>query len=275
MFEGRYTETNRKINLATSVRREKKTRVFSAALGEGETPDYEAAKKLADRFFQGMSREEKRPTEYSLLATLLIFIVAFYIVWPSFMKHLDIQKQMDQVYVPGGGAASMKALTQKQQQRKRVVRQEMIPQLYPDLKEVQITPDEIQELDVDYHFDDLATDGSTGMMDTGFGDGYGGPVLNAGVGDVPEPVLIYRVEPDYPDEARRSRVDGFVLLEAIVNKRGDVVNIKVLQSPPAKYGFAEKAREAVEQWKFKPAIYKGQPVNVRIRFSVEFSLLYY
>ena len=275
MFEGRYTESSKTINLATSVRKDKKTRVFSAALGPGETPDLEAAKKLADRFFQGMNREDKRPTQYSLLTTLLLTILAFYMVWPSFVKHLDIQKKDEQIYIPGGGAMSMKAMTQKKPERRRVIRQEMIPQLYPDIKEVQITPDDTPDLDIDYHFDDLATDGSTGTMDTGFGDGFGGPVLTAGMGDVPEPVLIYRVEPDYPDEARRSRVDGFVLLEAIVNKRGDVVNIKVLQSPPAKYGFAEKAREAVQQWKFKPAIYKGQPVNVRIRFSVEFSLLYY
>jgi len=274
VFEDRHSSSGPKLKFISLGRKPKEKRVFKAALSEGEGPDPSAAAKIAQRFFEGMSAEEKRPQQFSLLLTLVLMMLAFYIVWPSFMKHPVIPKKEQVIYVPGGGAASMRPVTRKKE-RKRVVRQEMIPQLYPDIKEVRIAPDDSPELEVDYLFDDLEIGGTTGDMDTGFGDGFGGPVLNAGTGDVPEPILIYRVEPDYPDPARKARVDGFVLLEAIINKRGDVVNIKVLQSPPAKYGFAEKAIEAVSQWKFKPSIYKGRPVNVRIRFSVEFSLLYY
>lgn len=269
-------ESGPKIRLISAARRNKtrKNRMLNSALRPGEVPDHEAAAQLAERFFQGTPREDKRPQQFSLLLTLIISLISFYVIWPSFAKRLDVKQLEQEIYVPGGGAASLRAVAQKKE-RKRVVRQEMVPQLYPDIKDVKISPDDDPELDIDQDFNNLSVGGSVGDMDTGFGDGYGGPVLNAGTGDVPEPQLIYRVEPDYPDEGRRARVDGFVLIEAIVNTRGDVVNIKVLQAPPAKYGFAEKATEAVVQWKFKPAIYKGRAVNVRIRFQVEFSLIYY
>ncbi|HUX08547.1 MAG TPA: energy transducer TonB [Acidobacteriota bacterium] len=269
-------ESGPQIRLVSAARRIKtrQNRMLNSALRPGEGPDREAAAKLADRFFQGTPSEDKRPQQFSLLITLIITMISFYVIWPSFMKRFDVQKLEQEIYVPGGGAASLRAVTQKQE-RKRVVRQEMVPQMFPKIKDVTITLDDDPEFDLDQDFDNLSVGDSFGDMDTGFGDGYGGPVLNAGTGDVPEPVLIHRVEPDYPDAGRRARVDGFVLIEAIINTRGDVVNIKVLQAPPAKYGFAEKAREAVEQWKFKPAIYKGRAVNVRIRFQVEFSLIYY
>jgi TonB family protein len=276
MIKDKIGDAGSKLRLISAARRQKsrQNRMLAAALQPGEQPDREAAVKLAERFFKGESFEDRRPRQYSLLITLFIALISFYIIWPTFLPRMDIQKLEQEIYIPGGGASAMRAVARKQE-HKRVVRQEMIPQLYPDIKDVRIVSDDQPELDVSEDYDNLSIGSGTGDLDTGFGDGYGGPVLTAGTGDVPEPELIYRVEPEYPEAGRRARVDGFVLVEAIVNTRGDVVNTKVLQAPPAKYGFAEKAIEAVEQWKFKPAIYKGRPVNVRIRFQVEFSLIYY
>jgi TonB family protein len=276
MIRDKIADTGPKLRLLSAARRHKtrRNRMLAAVLQEGEGPDREAAAKLAERFFKGDMLEDKRPQQFSLLFTLLITLISFYTIWPSFVQRMDVKKLEQEIYIPGGGAASMKAVARKQE-RKRVVRQEMIPQLYPAIKDVRIVADDDPKLDVNEDYDNLSIGSGVGDLDTGFGDGFGGPVLNAGTGDVPEPELIYRVEPEYPEAGRRARVDGFVLIEAIVNTRGDVANIKVLQAPPAKYGFAEKAVEAVQQWKFKPAIYKGRAVNVRIRFQVEFSLIYY
>lgn len=273
MFDDRFQDSGPTLRLVSAARRERPKRIFKAALGKGEGPDHEATRKLVQGYFEGTPEEEKQPLRYSLLTALVLCLIVFYVVWPSFMRHLDIEKRDDKVYIPGGGATSLKALVRKQEQ-KPIIKQELIPQFYPDFKEVTLISDEDMQVEVD-EWSDLEIDGSVGTADLGYGDGgIGGPILSAGVGDVPEPILIFRVEPDYPDAARRARVDGFVLLEAIVNKRGDVVNVKVLQSPPSRYGFSEKATEAVEKWKFKPAIYRGRPINVRIRFSVEFNLHY-
>jgi len=102
-----------------------------------------------------------------------------------------------------------------------------------------------------------------------------GPIMRADEEGVTLPELIYRVEPDYPDRARRARrSESLVILQAIVNTRGEVVFFSVLDESPSGYGFADKAVDAVSQWRFRPAIYNGRPVNVIIGFVVEFDLRY-
>ena len=271
MFDNRKNVSGPKLRLPFPARRHKQKRVFDVALGEGESPDVAATAKMVRRYFEGPTEEERQPVRYSMLGSLVLMIVSLYIVWPTIMEHLEIQKEPEEIHAIAMGASPPPAA---RNERRRVVQQEMRPMLYPDLREVQIVSDEELQLDVDSDWNSLDVDGRVSGIDTGYGSGLGGPVMNAGYGDVPELELIYRVEPDYPDPARTARLDGLVILEAIVNTRGDVVDVTVLQTSPPRFGFAEKAVEAVSQWRFRPSIYRGRPVNVRIRFSVEFNLLY-
>lgn len=270
MFDSRKNVSGPKLRLGFPRRREREKRVFSAAMRQGESPDVGATAKMVQRYFEGPTEGERQPVRYSMLGSLVLMIVALYIVWPTIMEHLEIQKGPEEIHAIAMGASPPPAARNEQ---RRVVREEMRPMLYPDLREVQIVTDEELQLDLDSDWNSLDVDGRVGGLDTGYGSGLG-PVFGAGYGDVPEPELIYRVEPDYPDPARTARLDGLVILEAIVNTRGDVVDVTVLQTSPPRYGFAEKAAEAVAQWRFRPSIYRGRPVNVRIRFSVEFNLLY-
>jgi protein TonB len=89
-------------------------------------------------------------------------------------------------------------------------------------------------------------------------------------GDVKAPVAINRAKPDYTDAARKGRVTGVVVVEAIVNKQGDVEQVKVLKGLPL--GLSEQAVEAVKKWHFRPGTLNGQPVEVIFDLTVNFTL---
>jgi TonB family protein len=92
----------------------------------------------------------------------------------------------------------------------------------------------------------------------------GGP-LRVG-GDVKAPIVIRRVEPVIPDAARKARVAGIVIIEAVIDKEGRVANAKVLK--PLPLGLDEAALEAVKQWTFRPGTLNGEPVDVIFNLTV-------
>ncbi len=85
------------------------------------------------------------------------------------------------------------------------------------------------------------------------------------------PVLVTRVDPRYPEAARRMRLGGEVVLRVVVEANGTVGRIDVLSPGPA--GMTEAAGDAVRRWTFRPARVAGQAVAVwkvvRIRFTRE------
>lgn len=100
-----------------------------------------------------------------------------------------------------------------------------------------------------------------------------GPLI-AGVGDVSVPVRIEAtaVQPEYPELARQAKVQGKVILQAVIFKDGSVGDIQVLQTPGEKLGFDEAAIAAVRQWKYKPALQNGRPVDVIFTIVIDFTL---
>jgi TonB family protein len=89
-------------------------------------------------------------------------------------------------------------------------------------------------------------------------------------GDVRAPVRIYSPDPRYPEEARHARVQGVVILQTIIDKLGNVTDVRVLKGLPS--GLTEAAVEAVSSWRFKPATLEGQPVAVYYLVTVSFSV---
>ncbi len=100
-----------------------------------------------------------------------------------------------------------------------------------------------------------------------------GPLL-AGVGDVTNPNLIQesKVDPEYPELARVARLEGNVILQAIIHTDGSVGQIEVLRSNRPNMGFEESAIEAVQHWRYVPAQQNGRPVEVYFTVIVEFTL---
>jgi len=111
--------------------------------------------------------------------------------------------------------------------------------------------------------------GNGGGVGPGEGGGYGGGMMQVG-GGVSAPVVIYSVDPEFSDEARRAKYQGICVVSLIVDTQGNPQNVKVVRA--LGMGLDEKAVEAAKQYKFKPAYYKGRPVAVTIDLEVNFRI---
>ncbi|MFZ0708360.1 MAG: energy transducer TonB [Candidatus Korobacteraceae bacterium] len=106
----------------------------------------------------------------------------------------------------------------------------------------------------------------------------GGGAANTGTGPAPVPVdsaasrgvLLHKVAPGYPEWDRLARIQGTVVLEAIIGKDGAIKALKVVHSPSD--GLAQAAITAVQQWRYKPYIKDGKPVEVSTTINVNFQL---
>jgi protein TonB len=112
--------------------------------------------------------------------------------------------------------------------------------------------------------------GKGGGFGPGEGGGIGGGVFKVG-GGVSAPAVIFKIDPEYSEEARKAKYSGEVMLSIIVDAEGKAREIHVVKS--LGMGLDEKAIEAVEKWKFKPGMKGGQPVAVRATIAVNFRLL--
>lgn len=81
--------------------------------------------------------------------------------------------------------------------------------------------------------------------------------------------LVSSTRPLYPPMARRQRVQGEVLLHVLVDQAGKVQEMRVLSGPPALH---DAAREALQQWKYEPAMLNGKPVAMHTTVSIKFQL---
>jgi TonB family protein len=104
----------------------------------------------------------------------------------------------------------------------------------------------------------------------GSGGGFGGGTVRMG-GGVTAPALVYKVEPEYSEEARKAKYQGTVVLRVVIDASGRAINAEVVRS--LGLGLDEKAMEAVKKWKFRPGYKDGKPVAVVAQIEVNFRLL--
>lgn len=83
------------------------------------------------------------------------------------------------------------------------------------------------------------------------------------------PERTYSVDPVYPEAARQARIEGTVILEALIGEEGRVIDTRILRSIPL---LDQAARETVEQWHFTPTVVDGRPVKVVQTVTVQFAL---
>jgi periplasmic protein TonB len=89
---------------------------------------------------------------------------------------------------------------------------------------------------------------------------------------VTAPRVVKSVQPRYTAEAIRARIEGVVVLGAVVQQDGAVGEITVVRSLDSTNGLDEQAIAALKQWKFEPGTKQGKPVAVRVHVELEFNL---
>jgi TonB family protein len=90
-------------------------------------------------------------------------------------------------------------------------------------------------------------------------------------GAVIPPTVISKVDPHYTDEARLARLQGTVVLQAVVKSDGTVDVIRIVRGLP--YGLTDSAIEALKQWKFRPGKNRSdQNVDVALNIEINFNL---
>ena len=88
--------------------------------------------------------------------------------------------------------------------------------------------------------------------------------------EITHPVVVEKVNPKYPPEARKEKVMGLVTVETVITEEGLVEEIRVLESADDRLSAA--AVEAIQQWQFEPALCDGEPVGVYYNLTINFRL---
>lgn len=88
-------------------------------------------------------------------------------------------------------------------------------------------------------------------------------------GAVKPPVVEKRLEPEYPEDARRQHISGIVIIQTEIDERGNVAAAWVVKDIPQ---LREATLDAVRQWHFLPAMRDGKPVRVLFNLTVQFKL---
>ena len=153
------------------------------------------------------------------------------------------------------------------QTREQRAKKMPMPDMTPDEPEPVIEPDPPPEPEI------LPTD------DWEIGIPDGPPVAatesiaRVGQVGVEPPVFTKKVAPKYPDRAVKIKLQGYVILEAILRKDGSVDDIKVLRGlGKGKFGFEEEAIKALKRWQFLPGKVSGAPADVRMTLKIDFVL---
>jgi TonB family protein len=88
--------------------------------------------------------------------------------------------------------------------------------------------------------------------------------------DVTAPRVGHKTQPVYTEVARKEKVQGRVVLRAVINAEGVIEDVEVVEGQP--YGLSEAAVAAVKEWRFEPALHNGDPVAVFYLLTINFRL---
>jgi TonB family protein len=88
-------------------------------------------------------------------------------------------------------------------------------------------------------------------------------------GEINPPRLVKKVEPIYPEEARKAGIEGIVILETMTDEKGNIARVKVLKSIPE---LDQAAMDALKQWKYEPTIIDGKATPIVFTVTIRFKL---
>lgn len=234
----------------------------------GKTPAQKADERDSLRplaLASAIAEESKRPTKVAWIVALAFHFAVFLIVFPEFGSGQMMEEQNDAVVIKRYKPPE----PPKQQPEKKVVKKNVARVPIPDP-----TPDEPEPI-VDENVEYIETDDEQADTEFFAGGPVGGPpVIDTGPirvgGDIQAPERLVYIAPDYPELARRARLGGVVVLEATIDRDGNVTNVNILRG--LGLGLDEAAVNAVSQWQYTPTFYNGRPVEVLLTVTVQFQL---
>lgn len=210
--------------------------------------------------------ESNKLLRWTLVVAVVLHVGLFLINFPTWQRPLTQVRTDQKVFVlQQVRFKPPKPVQQKAAPPKRKARKVPMPDPTPDLPEP-ILREEVEAPDIVVAAD--LTD-FTAIPDAPAAPGV--PGLRALTSDLIPPQKIYAPQPPYTEEARQARVQGVVIMQAIIDTLGKVTNVRVLKGLPS--GLADSAVATVQRWEFEPAMTRaGEPVPVRYNFTVNFTL---
>jgi TonB family protein len=207
--------------------------------------------------------EDRKKLRWAIGIAVVFHIVLFLIHLPEMIQSDLGKAEKQKVYVVQ--QIRFRPPPPEQEQQKIEVRKKKVP--IPDP-----TPDEPEPIriveEVQPDLDIPVDDAVFGIPDAPPSAEPEGPIMVGG--DVKAPEKVSAPNPQYTEIARKARIQGVVIVQAIIDKEGNVTNVKVLKGLPM--GLEEAAVEAIKSWKFKPATLNGKPVTVYYNLTVNFKL---
>ncbi|HXV74981.1 MAG TPA: TonB family protein [Candidatus Polarisedimenticolaceae bacterium] len=224
--------------------------------------------KLAaeDRLYDEMFHSRDRGIIWKALAAAIVIHVAVLIInFPTF-KRAIVPQRAENVIIVKKYVPPPPKVERRQVVKKQLTKKVPIPDPTPD------EPEPIREPEPEIEPEPVPPDVEF-LIGVPEPPPESGPLI-AGAGDVTNPELIAesKLEPEYPELARVARLEGNVILQAIIKSDGTVGDVEVLRTNRPGMGFEDAAIKAVRQWRYKPALQNGKPVEVYFTVFVDFKL---
>ena len=207
--------------------------------------------------------EDRRTMRWAIGFAVVIHAIILIINLPELTSAEQPEVDKQKVYVVQQVRFRPPPPQKQQEIPKPKAKKVPIPDPTPDEPEPIRTPDEIQP-EIDLPETDIIFDIPEGPPPSE----PEGPIHVGG--DVKAPNKLSAPQPQYTEIARKARIQGVVIVQAIINKQGEVTDVKVLKGLPM--GLDQAAVEAIRKWKFEPATLNGKPVDVYYNLTVNFTL---
>jgi protein TonB len=214
------------------------------------------------------------------VALLSLFVLALIVIPLFHTDTLPTRERLTMLYVPPAGAASsVRMLPAFTSTSRNIPRNLRIPSAVHKTQEAPSTP-----VDTEGGLAGGVPGGVVGGIPGGVLSGLmhsngSAPVLASTPAPAPKRIrvpaqvaeanLIHDVPPQYPAEAGRERIEGTVVLMAVIAKDGTVRDVRVESGLPL---LAQAAIDAVKQWRYKPYLLNGEPIEVDSHITINFTL---
>lgn len=211
-------------------------------------------------FMTGIKKENTM-LKKALIISILFHMVLFWVVFPAAAQVGNAKKDQDSVitqFIPPP--------QKKEQPKVRRVMIQTTAAVIPDP-----TPD-APEPASEYAWADDNTEGPLGEADWVADPGGDQGPINADGIKVKLPECYYKPLPIYPELARKARIKGVVVVQAVWDTNGRITNARVVSSPGKQFGFDDAAMDAIKNWKCNPATVSGRKVEVYGNVTVNFTM---